>query len=47
MAVQNGSRLVDQFGNPILGQYLQYTVNMTTNNSAVTPTLDDISFSWE
>lgn len=45
-AVQNGQELVTQNGDAITGQYLQFTVTMTTTDPSQTPELNDISFSY-
>jgi parallel beta-helix repeat protein len=44
--VLGDGRLADEDNNPILGQYLQYTVTMATTDSTKAPRLDDISFMW-
>jgi hypothetical protein len=43
---QTDGRLTDGSGNPIAGQYLQYTVTMATADPTEAPRLDDISFMW-
>jgi acyl dehydratase len=44
--VQNGDKLVDENGDPIRGQYLQYSVTMTSNDATASPEFDDISFTY-
>ncbi|MCI0703401.1 MAG: DUF4082 domain-containing protein [Planctomycetia bacterium] len=45
--VVSGGSLVDGSGNPLQGQYLQYSVTMTTDDSSKSPRLDDITFTWK
>jgi hypothetical protein len=44
--IDSEGMMKDQFGNPIIGQYLQYFITMTTTDATKTPRLDDISFTW-
>ena len=39
-------KLRDINGNVIVGQFLQYSVTMSTSDSTQTPRLDEISFTW-
>jgi methionine-rich copper-binding protein CopC len=38
--------MLNAFGAPLLGRYLQYRVILTTTIGSATPVLDDISFTW-
>jgi hypothetical protein len=44
--VRSDGTIVDANGNPVQGQYLQYSVTMTTSDPSQTPTLNSISFSF-
>jgi hypothetical protein len=46
VTVRSDGTLVDANGNPIKGEYLQYSVTMTTTNPTLTPELDSISFTY-
>ena len=44
--VANGSVPVDVNGNALIGQYIQYAVDMSTTNAALSPRFDDITITW-